>query len=155
MQKASKHPNDSRVALRFGSGDGDGSQPGIQTMLARFGLPALLFHFTVWVTSLATVFAALSLVGDPEQLLQSLPDFLRERLGGEGGGAAGGLGRAAITLAVVEVIGPARLALTVAVAPTVADAVRKYEWFCTLEETILQKGREVAASFATLTQGAR
>ncbi len=27
------------VALRFGSGDSDGSQPGIQTMLARFGQP--------------------------------------------------------------------------------------------------------------------
>merc|ERR1719237_1513154 len=124
-------------------------------MLARFGLPALGFHFSVWVACLATVYAALSVAGDADALARSLPDFVREKLGSEGGEAADSLGKTAATLAIVEVIGPARLALTVAVAPTVAEAARKYEWFCSFEEAVLEKGREAMARLSLPSGGVR
>lgn len=148
-------PPRGQVGRRLGLGGGDPSQPSIQTMLARFGLPALGFHFSVWVASLVAVYSALSFAGDDASLVRGMPEFLQDRLGSEGGEAASGAGRAAATLAVVEVIGPARLALTVAVAPTAAENARKYEWFRSVEDAILEKGREAMSRLGVLSGGAR
>ena len=95
----------------------------IKALLSEYGLIALVFHFSVWCTSLATVYALLTL-----GLADSLAGVL-SRLGLEGGalnGAAGLAGRATATFGIVEAIGPARLALTVAATPKVSERARQY-----------------------------
>jgi hypothetical protein len=95
----------------------------IKALLSEYGLIALVFHFSVWCTSLATVYALLTL-----GLADSLAGVLG-RLGLDGGalnGAAGLAGRATATFGIVEAIGPARLALTVAATPKVSERARQY-----------------------------
>ena len=101
---------------------------GIPGMLREYGLIALLFHFTVWISCLATVYAVLTFAVD----INNLPDwlsFLEERVAdgaeGEVGAAAGFAGRAAATLGLVEAVGPARLALTLTATPRVSAYARK------------------------------
>ena len=114
----------------------------IKQMLSEYGLIALLFHFTVWVASLTTVYTVLSL--GPDAL-----SFLDEALGNEGGGnMAGAAGRFAATLALVEAIGPARLALTVAATPKVSQVLREYEAVRDAEEWALRRWDALASSFA-------
>ncbi len=87
------------------------------------GALAVVFHFSVWCTSLASVYALLTL-----GLADSLAGVLG-RLGlgtGALGDAAGMAGRATATLGIVEAIGPARLALTVAATPKVSERARQY-----------------------------
>ena len=96
----------------------------IRELLSRYGVIALLFHFSVWITCLTSVFALLSFGLDIDGLL---PDWL---LGTDADGAteaAGAAGRIAATLAVVEGIGPARMALTVAATPKVSEKARQYQ----------------------------
>jgi len=92
----------------------------IGRLLRDYGVVALGFHFTVWLLTVSTVFAAVSLAGS--DLLAHLPSWLPVDAGA---GAGAGAGKIAVTLGVVEVIGPARLALTVAATPTVSARVRK------------------------------
>ena len=99
----------------------EADEMSIGTMLREYGLIALAFHFTVWATCLATVYSALTFGVSPE----SLPEFLQPDADG-GAAAAGALGRVAATLGVVEAIGPARLALTVAATPKVSEVARQY-----------------------------
>ncbi|KAH8070525.1 hypothetical protein JL721_4918 [Aureococcus anophagefferens] len=64
----------------------------IPELLERYGVVALLFHFSVWASCLATGFAALSVV-DAAAVVESLPDALRDRLPedvAQGAGAASG-----------------------------------------------------------------
>ena len=97
----------------------EADEMSVGTMLREYGLIALAFHFTVWATCLATVYSALTFGVSPE----SLPEFLQPDADG-GAAAAGALGRVAATLGVVEAIGPARLALTVAATPKVSRRAR-------------------------------
>ena len=83
----------------------EADEMSIGTMLREYGLIALAFHFTVWATCLATVYSALTFGVSPE----SLPEFLQPAAVG-----------------VVEAIGPARLALTVAATPKVSEVARQY-----------------------------
>ena len=59
---------------------------------------------------------------------------------GEGGFAAatGSLGTLAVTLGLVEAIGPARLALTVAATPAISERARKYEIVRDTEARIME-----------------
>eukprot|EP00929_Paragymnodinium_shiwhaense_P015291 TRINITY_DN123362_c0_g1_i1.p1 TRINITY_DN123362_c0_g1~~TRINITY_DN123362_c0_g1_i1.p1 ORF type:complete len:261 (+),score=48.81 TRINITY_DN123362_c0_g1_i1:76-783(+) len=108
----------------------------ISQLLQLYGLPAVVFHFLVWVTCLGSVYALLSVYGI-DAVIRQLPEFVQEKLSGEGGsGSAGGLGAAAVTVALVEAVGPARFALTVASAPTVSKVVRQNEWFCSMEDLV-------------------
>lgn len=52
----------------------------------------------------------------------------------QGGGSQ--IGYAAAALGAAEVLGPARLALTVAAAPSASQVARQYEWFRRTEEGI-------------------
>ena len=104
----------------------------IKELLAQYGVIALLFHFSVWVTSLASVYALLTFGLDVDALL---PEWLAGPDEAEAGAAAAGVaGRIAATLAVVEGIGPLRLALTVAATPKVSVAAREYQAVRDLEE---------------------
>ena len=101
----------------------------IKELLTQYGVIALLFHFTVWITSLTTVFLLFNFGLDIDGLL---PDWLMSgeaaAEGAEGATAALGMGgKAAATLAVVEAVGPARLALTVAATPKVSEKAREYQ----------------------------
>jgi len=116
----------------------------ISDLIKNYGLPAVAFHFSVWITCLATVYAVFSLSGD--NLTQQLPEILREKLGGENAAAGGAI---AATLGLVELVGPARLALTIAVAPKVSETVRQWEWFRNIEKPIVEIASSLASRFAT------
>lgn len=98
---------------------------GIKGLLTEYGLIALVFHFSVWVTSLASVYALLTL-GLADSLTGLLSNFGGEEAGALGD-AAGFAGRATATLGIVEAIGPARVALTIAATPKVSEKAREYE----------------------------
>ena len=116
----------------------------IKELLSQYGVIALLFHFTVWITCLASVFALLSFGLDVDSLL---PDWLTSGGAEEGASAAAGAaGRAAATLAVVEAIGPARLALTVAATPKVSERARQFKVVRDVEEAAMGAWERVAGS---------
>ena len=91
----------------------------------------------------ATVFALFSSGLDVDGLL---PDWLSGDAGGEGAAAAGFAGKAAATLAVVEAIGPARLALTVAATPKVSERARQFKVVRDVEEAAMGAWERVAGS---------
>ena len=107
----------------------------IDELLSNYGIIALLFHFTVWITSLASVFALLSFGVDIDEVL---PEWLLPGDAGDGADGAAGASlfaaRTAATLAVVEAVGPARLALTVAATPKVSERAREYQVVRDFEE---------------------
>jgi hypothetical protein len=92
---------------------------GVMDLLRDYGVVALGFHFTVWLLTVATVFTAVSFTGG--SLLASLPSWLP--IDAESGAGAG---KVAVTFGIVEAIGPARLALTVAATPTVSAMLRRF-----------------------------
>ena len=120
----------------------DGHHLSIGQLLSDYGLIALAFHFTVWISSLATVYTALSMgIQLPE-----IPEFLAILMKSSGessetaaataaigtaasagvGGKAAAMARLAATVGLVEVVGPLRLALTVAVTPPLSGYVRQF-----------------------------
>ena len=126
------------------------SEMTIRELLAEYGLIALLFHFSVWISCLAAVFALFSFGLDVDSVL---PDWL-SGAGGEpdaAGAAAGVAGKAAATLAVVEAVGPARLALTVAATPKVSERARTFKVVRDLEAAVMEASAKV---FGTSSSGA-
>eukprot|EP00930_Biecheleria_cincta_P045692 TRINITY_DN31494_c0_g1_i1.p1 TRINITY_DN31494_c0_g1~~TRINITY_DN31494_c0_g1_i1.p1 ORF type:complete len:226 (-),score=26.06 TRINITY_DN31494_c0_g1_i1:51-728(-) len=123
-----------------------GGHFSMSELLSQYGLPAVSFHFLVWVVSLSTAYFLISASGDLFSLTQGLPDDLKEKIGLSGDGQTGQMGSGALALAVVEVIGPARLALTVAAAPAFSKAVRQAKWFCEFEDFVIRTVRGMAPS---------
>ena len=135
-----------------GRGDGDRKEApvdqeveekelGIKDLLTKYGLIALGFHFTVWCLSVTVIYTLISTVGiDTSHFPESL-GFLAQALNGEEGAesAAGFAGRASATLALVEVIGPPRLALTVAATPKVSEYARRFKAVQSAEAWVLQR----------------
>lgn len=109
----------------------------LSEMLRQYGVFALLFHFSVWITSLALVYSALSLGGDVD--LSMIP-FLPTT---DATAGAGVLGRVAVTLGVVEAIGPARLALTIAATPAVSERARRIESVREAEQRVVELGEKL------------
>lgn len=101
----------------------------IPEILKRYGLPALFFHFLVWVSTLTACYLFLSV---NTGILELLPAELQQRISG-----GSQVGYAAAALGAAEVLGPARLALTVAAAPTASRKARQYEWFRKIEEAVV------------------
>ena len=104
-------------------------------LLERYGVVALVFHFTVWVATLSTVFLALS-VGDPAALLARLPSFIRDAVA-EDNGSLDAAAKLPVALALCEVVGPARLALTLAATPPLSERARRNDAFVRVEAAIL------------------
>ncbi|KAL1523502.1 hypothetical protein AB1Y20_018440 [Prymnesium parvum] len=118
-------------------------------LLREYGVIALLFHFSVWCLTLAVAFSALSLGG--AEALSSLPLIPPAVLLPDQ--PAGGLGRAAIVLALVEVSGPARLALTLAVTPALSKKARDFAAVRRVEAALLgavARGTEVVRKLLPL-----
>eukprot|EP00618_Florenciella_parvula_P019385 CAMPEP_0119522570 /NCGR_PEP_ID=MMETSP1344-20130328/37872_1 /TAXON_ID=236787 /ORGANISM="Florenciella parvula, Strain CCMP2471" /LENGTH=209 /DNA_ID=CAMNT_0007560617 /DNA_START=54 /DNA_END=683 /DNA_ORIENTATION=+ len=126
------------TAVEEGGKEKEEGEMSIGQMLKNYGVFALLFHFTVWIASITTVFTVLSLTGGDIPL----PAFLADKLGDVPTGA---LGKAAVTIAVVEAVGPARLALTVAATPSVSKRLRQYEWVNSAEQTVNLKWEELSS----------
>jgi hypothetical protein len=98
---------------------------GLRQLLSEYGVIALFFHFTVWVTCLGSVYALLAF-GLP------LPEWVVGPADGTVA-AAGAAGRVAATLGIVEVVGPARIALTIAVTPRISARAREFAFVRNLE----------------------
>lgn len=94
----------------------------IQQLLAQYGVIALLFHFTVWVTTITTVYGVLSSGLDVSSLLPA------ELTGGAAAEMGAAAGTAAATFAIVEgPLGPPRLALTITATPAVSRKARQFK----------------------------
>ena len=132
QQLAQKRQQPTRVApLALGGKDGE----GLGDVLRKYGVVALVFHFSVWLTTLSASVAALS-VYDTTTLLEALPEPLRSQLPSQSSGAAATL---PVALALCEVVGPARLALTVAATPAVAGTLRENRRFVELEDSVNER----------------
>ena len=83
---------------------------------------------------LGAVFTALSLEGG--SIIERLPAELQARVGENPGGA---LGYGAMTLGLVELIGPLRFGLTVAATPAVSKVARQYVFVQEFEAWTKQK----------------
>ena len=119
-----------RVApLALGGKDGE----GLGDVLRKYGVVALVFHFSVWLTTLSASVAALS-VYDTSTLLEALPEPLRGQIPLSSGAAT-----LPVALALCEVVGPARLALTVAATPAVASTLRSNARFVELEDSVNER----------------
>lgn len=90
------------------------SEKSVDALLREYGVVALSFHFSVWLSSLAVVYSVLTVSGS--DLITLLPGNIE--------GATTKAGQLAAALGIVEAIGPARLALTIAATPMVSKAVR-------------------------------
>lgn len=111
----------------------------IKQLLQQYGVIALIFHFTVWISTLSLTYTVLSVAG-VSNVVSSVP-MLAGLLGGEGGDAAAATGSMAtlgVTLGFVEAIGPARLALTVAATPAVSERAREFELVRDTEARIME-----------------
>ena len=97
----------------FGGKEGDG---GLITLIQDYGVVAISFHFSVWISTIALVYTAISLPG-ADELIATLPLPID--------GEAVAAGRVALTFGIVEALGPPRLALTVAATPSVTTLVRR------------------------------
>ena len=130
QQLAQKRQQPTRVApLALGGKDGE----GLGDVLRKYGVVALVFHFSVWLTTLSASVAALS-VYDTTTLLEALPEPLRGQIPISSGAAT-----LPVALALCEVVGPARLALTVAATPAVAGALRNNARFVELEDSVNER----------------
>ena len=111
----------------------------IGDLLRNYGVIALLFHFTVWISTVGLTYSALSVVGT-DQLVEAIP-FLASAAGdgADGAGAASSFGKIAVTLGLVEAIGPARLALTIGATPLISERAREYEFVRSTEASIMQR----------------
>ena len=110
-----------------------GKEGGLGDVLRKYGVVALVFHFSVWVTTLSASVAALS-VYDTSTLLEALPEPLRGQIPLSSGAAT-----LPVALALCEVVGPARLALTVAATPAVASTLRSNARFVELEDSVNER----------------
>ena len=110
-----------------------GKEGGLGDVLRKYGVVALVFHFSVWLTTLSASVAALS-VYDTSTLLEALPEPLRGQIPLSNGAAT-----LPVALALCEVVGPARLALTVAATPAVAGALRENRRFVELEDSVNER----------------
>ena len=129
-QLAQKQQQPTRVApLALGGKDGE----GLGDVLRKYGVVALVFHFSVWLTTLSASVAALN-VYDTSTLLEALPEPLRGQIPLSNGAAT-----LPVALALCEVVGPARLALTVAATPAVAGALRENRRFVELEDSVNER----------------
>ena len=125
-----KQQQPTRVApLALGGKDGE----GLGDVLRKYGVVALVFHFSVWLTTLSASVAALS-VYDTTTLLEALPEPLRGQIPLTSGAAT-----LPVALALCEVVGPARLALTVAATPAVASTLRSNARFVELEDSVNER----------------
>ncbi|CAH0380173.1 unnamed protein product [Pelagomonas calceolata] len=125
-----KQQQPTRVApLALGGKEGE----GLGDVLRKYGVVALVFHFSVWLTTLSASVAALS-VYDTSTLLEALPEPLRGQIPISSGAAT-----LPVALALCEVVGPARLALTVAATPAVASTLRSNARFVELEDSVNER----------------
>ena len=130
LLKIQKQQQPTRVApLALGGKDGE----GLGDVLRKYGVVALVFHFSVWLTTLSASVAALS-VYDTSTLLEALPEPLRGQIPLSSGAAT-----LPVALALCEVVGPARLALTVAATPAVATTLRNNARFVELEDSVNER----------------
>ena len=126
-------------AAAAAAAEAEEGEMSIKQLLQQYGVIALIFHLTVWISTLSLTYTVLSVAG-VANIVSSVP-MLAGLLGGEGGDAAAATGSMAtfgVTLGFVEAIGPARLALTVAATPAVSERAREFELVRDTEARIME-----------------
>ena len=126
-------------AAAAAAAEAEEGEMSIKQLLQQYGVIALIFHLTVWISTLSLTYTVLSVAGIAN-IVSSVP-MLAGLLGGEGGDAAAATGTMAtlgVTLGFVEAIGPARLALTVAATPAVSARAREFELVRDTEARIME-----------------
>jgi hypothetical protein len=110
----------------------EGSPSGPDEVLKQYGLPALAFHFIVWMSVIALTYVAFSLCGsDPHALLRYFPEAFAQRIGD--GIAIDPLDRA---ICMADASSPWRIALTVCIAPFLARIGQGLQWYSLVEDMI-------------------
>ena len=94
------------------------------------------------------VFSALSTGLDMKTLSSYLPEGMQEHLTGEGSSTIVHL---QLTLATTEVVGPARVALTLALTPRVAEFLRGRDTGRNLEAFCIRRARSAARAALSLS----
>eukprot|EP00960_Hanusia_phi_P064661 765863-Hanusia_phi.AAC.3 len=135
----------------------------LKQTIRDYGVAAVLTHAIVWVTCLVMGYTLLSNV-DIRTVLSFLPEnfkvpfcsffsfhtsenFPKEDIDET---SASGLIRFQLTIAALELIGPARLGFTLAVTPTVSGVMRKYQTSRDLEALIVRSTRKTVRSLKVL-----
>eukprot|EP00617_Octactis_speculum_P001400 CAMPEP_0185775528 /NCGR_PEP_ID=MMETSP1174-20130828/82367_1 /TAXON_ID=35687 /ORGANISM="Dictyocha speculum, Strain CCMP1381" /LENGTH=169 /DNA_ID=CAMNT_0028463143 /DNA_START=116 /DNA_END=625 /DNA_ORIENTATION=+ len=120
-------------------------EPGIRQLLTDYGLFAVAFHFSVWVSCITVVYTLLTLGMDEKiSALFSTDDL---SVFGFDLKAAGSVGELGLTMALVEAVGPLRLGLTLAATPSISRYARQFEWVQETEMSILNFFSNLMARF--------
>jgi len=120
----------------------------LKQTIRDYGVAAVLTHAIVWVTCLVMGYTLLSNV-DIRTVLSFLPENFKEDIDET---SASGLIRFQLTIAALELIGPARLGFTLAVTPTVSGVMRKYQTSRDLEALIVRSTRKTVRSLKSVPQ---
>jgi hypothetical protein len=105
----------------------EGKEVGVSQLLTEYGLIAIMFHFSIWVSCVAVVFSALSAGFDISALTTFFSiDAPAVPEADDTAQALGETAKAATTLGLVEITSPARLALTVAATPRISPFARRF-----------------------------
>mmetsp|Transcript_11705 Transcript_11705/g.40457 ORF Transcript_11705/g.40457 Transcript_11705/m.40457 type:complete len:230 (-) Transcript_11705:301-990(-) len=120
----------------------------LKQTIRDYGFAAVLIHTTVWVTCLVMGYALLSNV-DIKTVLSFLPESIKDDIDES---SAAGLVRFQLSIAALEIIGPARLGFTLAVTPTVSGVMRKYQTTRDLEALVVRSTRKTARSLKSVPQ---
>jgi len=110
----------------------EGRPSGLDEVLKQSGLPALAFHFVVWMSMIALGYVTFSLCGtDAHALLRYFPEAFAQRIGD--GLVIDPLDRA---VCMADALSPWRIALTVCAAPFLFRIGQGLQWYSLAEDMI-------------------
>jgi len=133
VEAAADAPASLSLTVRFDSSMiAQGSPSDFGEVLKQYGLPALAFHFVLWMSTIALTYVAFSLCGsDAHTLLRYFPASFAQRIGD--GLVIDPLTRAMCT---ADALSPWRMALTLCVAPFLARIGQNLQWYGLAEDVI-------------------
>ena len=136
----------------------DEGHMNVSKLLREYGIIALFFHFTVWITSLSVTYSLLSSTGVDVEALEAL----RNLIGGDSPEATEGIAdateagagaaKAAATVAIVEALGPLRLGLTIAATPSVSSWARQFEAVRDAENALMGRWESSTAAMRKILE---
>ena len=133
-----------------------GSAAELKSTLRKYGLTALVTHFTQWCAWMVLLYSIISAV-DLTDMASILPEKVLEVIESSPD-TPGGLNtvtKLQLALAGNELIGPVRLGITLAISPKVSNFMRSYQFARDLEaktvRAVRKKARELTAFYKAHT----